>query len=227
MNLLNVYTDMWKNSETKIGSGDYQMDARVQAMFDTRRGISLVLYPSAEVKENIASFLSDIYSYEPEQYYYPFLDIHITVLSVISCAENFLLKRINVQEYIDVLTEAMKTSRSFSISFQGITASPSCVMVQGFPSDDSLQQLRESVRTQVRMSGLYESMDARYNLETAHSTVIRFSNPLRNPQRLVELLSKYRNTDFGSFNCIEVALVYNDWYQRNQHVQLLHTFSLR
>ena len=123
---------MWKNSETKIGSGDYQMDARVQAMFDTRRGISLVLYPSAEVKENIASFLSDIYSYEPEQYYYPFSDIHITVLSVISCAENFLLNTINVQKYIDVLSVAMKTSRAFTISFQGVTTSSSCVMVQGF-----------------------------------------------------------------------------------------------
>ena len=58
---------MWKNSETKIDLGEYQIDARVQATFETRREISLVIYPSAEVKENIASFLSDIYSYEPEQ----------------------------------------------------------------------------------------------------------------------------------------------------------------
>lgn len=146
---------------------------------------------------------------------------------MISCAENFLLNTINVQEYIDVLTAAMKTSNPFTISFQGVIASPSCVMVQGFPTDDSLQILRESIRSEVRKSRLYETMDARYNIETAHSTVIRFSNPLRNPQRFVELLSKYRNTNFGSFNCTEVALVYNDWYQRNQHVQLLHTFSLR
>lgn len=80
MNLLNVYTGMWKKSEPMICSGEYQIDSKVQAISDTRRGISLVIYPSAEVKENIVTFLSDIYSYEPEQYYYPFLDIHITVL---------------------------------------------------------------------------------------------------------------------------------------------------
>ncbi|PGY12678.1 2'-5' RNA ligase family protein [Bacillus sp. AFS031507] len=173
----------------------------------------------------ILGFLNEGLALEPNQHFYTKEDIHLTILSIISCDDTFDIGKINKEDYITVIDNAMNSLRSFKISFKGITASPSCVMIQGFPLDDNLLRLRNQLRHSFLSSHLKQSMDERYTLKTAHSTVIRFKNPLQNNKTFIDYLHRYREYNFGCVNFDRIDFVYNDWYMTNSLVKTLKTFE--
>ncbi|WP_207433493.1 2'-5' RNA ligase family protein [Sabulibacter ruber] len=226
MELRAHYTQLWESTEARFKENQYEFDALLDSPTDTRLGITLLARPQGEALENILSFVQEMASLEPEQYYYPASDVHITLLSIISCYPGFKVDQIELQQYIDLVKEALVSIKPFNVEFKGITASPSCVMVQGFPQGDDLQNLRDNLRTVFRNSGLQQSIDQRYAISTAHSTVIRFRKPLQRPQAFLQKLQTCREHDFGTALIKQVELVSNDWYQRKENTQLLATFPL-
>ncbi len=119
----------------------------------------------------------------------------------------------------------MAKHKSFKIQFKGLTASPSCILIQGFLTN-TLNEIRDELRKTFKNSDLQQSIDKRYNIQTAHATVIRFKSELTDQTALINLIEKYREFDFGTFEIKQIELVYNDWYQREKFVKKLHTFSL-
>lgn len=99
-------------------------------------------------------------------------------------------------------------------------------MVQGFPQDAGLDNLRQVVRNFFRHADLPHSIDQRYCLQTIHSTVVRFKQPLANPAALLANLSAYQEHDFGTFEVASAELVFNDWYQWATHTMLLEKYPL-
>lgn len=114
----------------------------------------------------------------------------------------------------------------FNIHFKGITASSSCILIQGFPENEQLSTLRNKLRENFKQSGLFVSIDTRYKIFTAHLTVMRFSLPLTNNQKLLELLDKYRDYDFGIYQLNQIELVFNNWYQQRSITQQLSYMCL-
>lgn len=92
---------------------------------------------------------------------------------------------------------------------------------------DSLSEIRNDLRLAFKNSNLQQSIDQRYAIQTAHSTIIRFKTTLKYETALLDLVEKYRDFDFGTFNVNKIELVYNDWYQRLQLVQQLHELKLK
>ena len=84
------------------------------------------------VNEEIQHFLDQVKQVEPLQYYYPNSDIHVTVMSIISCYNGFKLTQIKVKDYVDIIQQSIGDLGAFDVEFRGITASPSCLMIQGF-----------------------------------------------------------------------------------------------
>ncbi|WP_343707224.1 hypothetical protein [Flavobacterium sp.] len=76
-------------------------------------------------------------------------------------------------------------------------------------------------------SGLQQSIDSRYEISTAHSTIMRFQEKLQNPKKLIETVENFRDYDFGEFEVKNLELVYNDWYQRKSSTRVLGDFGLR
>lgn len=171
-------------------------------------------------------FLNELKVIEPLQYYYPNSDIHITVMSIISCYEGFTLDKISVEDYIKIIQESILDLGEIKIKFRGVTASPSAVMIQGFPADESLNTLRNKLRDNFKKSTLQQSIDSRYVIATAHSTVMRFQEKLQNPKKLITVAEQFRDYDFGEFIIDKVELVYNDWYQRENNTVHLTDFNL-
>ncbi|ALI99144.1 2'-5' RNA ligase family protein [Rufibacter tibetensis] len=226
MDLRAHYTQFWQNAEAQFLKGNYEFDALLDSPTDTRRGITLLARPRGEVLENIQCFLQEMVTLEPEQYYYPTSDVHLTILSIISCYPGFSEADIQLQPYIELVKEALASIQPFRVMFKGITASPSCVLLQGFPYSDDLHQLRGNLRTAFRDCRLQQSIDQRYAISTAHSTVIRFREPLQRPDKFLQKLREYRAHDFGTAVIDQVELVSNDWYQRQENTRLLATFPL-
>lgn len=226
MDLQTHYNKLWEKSRAGFEAGSFKLDPWIDDPADDRLGITLLARPSREVKERIHAFLGELQQVAPEQYFYPDTDLHITILSIISCTAGFTLSAVNAADYVQLLESITRHARRFKVDFTGITASPEAVMIQGLPLDNSLQMLRESVRAAFSSTSLLQSLDKRYTLKTAHATVLRFRAPVQQPEKLLLLLERYRNYDFGTFEVEELELVYNDWYQRAEKVQVLGRFKL-
>lgn len=227
MNLTQHYDQLYKTSSEIISTGKYSIDSELKNESDSRFGITLLIRPNDEIKANIHTFLNELRKAEPEQYFYPDSDIHITVMSIISCSSDFTLNQISAKEYIEVICRSLVDVEKIQIHFKGITASPSALMIQGFPSDETLNNLRNRLRENFKNSGLQQSIDSRYSISTAHSTVMRFQEKLHDPKKLIEIAEKFRDYDFGEFEVKNLELVYNDWYQRKSTTRVLGDFGLR
>jgi 2'-5' RNA ligase len=225
MDLAEHYNKLYRDSIAKIANGNYEIDRLIDSDADNRFGVTLVIRPDAATNHNIQQFLTEAKLIEPDQYYYQNADIHITLMSIISCYNGFDLENINVQDYIKLIQQVLAKHKSFKIQFKGLTASPSCILIQGFLTN-TLNEIRDELRKTFKNSDLQQSIDKRYTIQTAHSTVIRFRSELKNQTALINLIEKYREFDFGTFEIKQIELVYNDWYQREKFVKKLHTFSL-
>jgi 2'-5' RNA ligase len=226
MNLTAHYDSMRQAAVRGLAQREAELDNLIDSPHDHRRGITLLARPPATITARIEEMLADFRRVEPDQYYYPASDIHVTILSIISCYQGFALDLIDSTAYQNAVRSILQSSVPFSIRFAGLTASPGSLIVQGFPMDDGLENLRAATRSFFRSSGLQQSIDQRYSIQTAHSTVMRFRSPLQNPAQLLEKLAEYQHHFIGSFAVDSVELIYNDWYQRARNTVLLEKFSL-
>ena len=224
MTLENHYKKLYHDSIAKISSDNYHIDTLIDSKNDRRFGLTLIIRPSNEIKRKIQDFLKNFKEIEPNQYYYPNSDIHITVMSIISCYNDFDMSKIDVQKYIDLTKKCILKGIDLNITFKGITASPSGVMVKGFMNNNVLNDIRDRLRKEFKNSNLEQSLDKRYLIQTAHSTIIRFRKELSQKEKFLELLDNSINYDFGTFKVNKFELVYNDWYQREQYVKKIHEF---
>ena len=70
------------------------------------------------------------------------------------------------------------------------------MLIQGFPQDDVLAQLRDDLRSALRDRGVSENLDRRYKIAAAHLTVMRFPNPQADWKRLLDFLRAHRQHRF-------------------------------
>lgn len=224
MNLESHYKKLYKESISKISSDNYEIDDLIDSNKDNRFGITLLIRPSIEIKERIQKFIKEINNIEPNQYYYPNSDIHITVMSIISCYDGFDIKKIDLAKYIELTEKCLFDKKDMNITFRGITASTSGIMVQGFMDNNELNEIRYRLRKEFKNSNLEQSLDKRYSIQTAHSTIVRFRTKLSQKGKLLEFLDENINYEFGTFKVNEFELVYNDWYQREKYVKEIYKF---
>lgn len=213
----NVYNNMWQRFEQAAAHNNYELDPFLaDGAKDTRRGITALAYleqGNSEFIEEITHFQSKVKNIEPNQYFHPISELHLTILSIISCIAGFKLSDIPKTDYSDIFQVAANNIGPIEIQFKGITASPNCIMLQGFPNNDALEHLRESLRSEFKASGLRTNFDSRYKLVTAHSSLIRFRVPINNSNKLFNLCQRYRDYDFGNARLTDIHLVFNNWYQ--------------
>lgn len=227
MSLQEHYNSLYKKSIKCIENDNYIIDDLIDSSSDKRFGITLLIKPSIEVKNDIQKFLSELKAIDPNQYYYENSDIHITVMSIISCYDGFELKAIDTSKYITIIKESILKASNLRIEFSGISASPSCIMIQGFMNNQSLNEIRNQLRIKFKNSTLQQSIDIRYTIQTAHATVVRFKEKINDKSKFIKTLEKYRTYNFGTFDVKTMELVYNDWYQKAKFVKKLAEFSIK
>jgi len=226
LNLLEHYDAMRQAALPKLARGEADLDSLLDAAQDDRRGLTLLARPPAPILDSIAAMLADFRGVEPDQYYYPAADIHLTILSIIACYAGFELSAIDPALYRDALRTILAEVQPFWLTFSGLTASPGGLMVQGYPQGEGLSELRTAIRNFFQQSGLQQSIDQRYRLQTAHVTVVRFRRKLQHTAELLKKIEHYQQHFIGSFELNTVELVYNDWYQRAEHTTLIAQYAL-
>ena len=220
-----IYDSLWIEGVNSLTAGKYVIDEHINSGQDMRRGLSLILRLNSKATGNISKFIQRCKEIEPEQYYYPEQDFHVTFLSIISCNNSFDLNEIKVNDYIEKLRPVIENTCKIVIEHNGITATGSCVMVKGF-SGEKINELREKVRKKITDSGLEQTIDKRYKLLTAHITIIRYAKKLSNKDLFANILQENRERYFGVSEIDKIELVTNDWYMTGRKTMKLYEFKL-
>ncbi|MDN4500844.1 2'-5' RNA ligase family protein [Alteromonadaceae bacterium BrNp21-10] len=218
------YQKMWQHSANSIATGNVDIDPLIADSTDNRRGITLLARIDSHINNQLNAAIAPLQQLAPEQYYYPNSDRHITLLSIISCEDGFTLNKVNIDDYIVLIEQCLKNIPALNIEFKGVTASPAAILAQGYPRSETLTTLRQQLRQQFKASSLMHSIDARYTLQTAHCTLMRFQSALVQSQAFMAALQPWRQQYFGRLAITQIELVFNDWYQRQS--QCLHKFKL-
>jgi len=207
--------------------GEIQTDPHlVQHAGDGRRGVTLALRPEPRVQAAVDGFRRKLAEVAPGQHFYRPDELHVTVLSVISCSEAW---REEIHEWAAiraVIGNVLRHRHRFNISFRGITASPGAVMVQGFPQSGTMEEIRDELRSVLRKNHLGGDIDRRYKISGAHITMLRFRQAQADWKPFVDLLKANRETDFGRTRVAKLQLLWGDWYASAQTVRTMQEYPL-
>jgi 2'-5' RNA ligase len=221
------YDRLWSATIGTIRAGTVDTDPVLAVGTpDRRRGLTLIAWPSLNVRRRVAAFLDQLREIEPEQHYYAPSELHVTVLSLFTATVDHESLLAQTGRYVSALDPVLRNVLPIRIGFEGVTATAGAIMIQGFIEDDTLNDARDALRRQLRVHGLAEGVDGRYRLETAHVTVARFRSRLRDGARLAALLERARRRSFGATQIRSVSLVENDWYMTRRVTRTVKRYRL-
>lgn len=223
-----IYEELWRKTAPLLKSGDLRIDPHLRnRIADNRRGVTLVARPDAGVLRDVGAFLRQAAGLYPRQHFYKPAEVHMTVMAIIPGTEFHETEREQLPACRAILDDVLKEARPFRVCFRGVTASADAVMIQGFPADDHLLELRNRLRVAFRNAGLGKNLDRRYKTSTAHLTVMRFSEQEADWERLSNFLEENRERDFGWTRFQSTQLIWSDWYASADLVRVLGEYPLR
>lgn len=225
--LASRYQQLWDGAIDQVRQGQVAIDpllARREA--DRRRCLTVLIRPSPAIQATVTAFLNELRGVDPEQYYYDASELHVTVLSLFTATLDYARLLARYDDYLEAVQVALTRAPVFEIEFTGVTLSREAVLIQGYPDNTVLNDLREALRRELRTRDLTERLDGRYLLQTAHITAVRFRESLRDSRLLGQILAQYRSYSFGRTQAEELHFVRNDWYMSRQSVEVLRRYSL-
>lgn len=191
-----------------------------QVKADSRRGLTLLARLPVHVGRNIGYAQQKLRIANPNLYCYPLADLHPTVLDLIGARADFSLAPADLAAYQNSIKELLANCRPFSVTLQGLIASPSGILAAGYYSDE-LFELREALRLKLAKE---LPLAERYQTASGHVTIAHFKAPLNDSNGLLFDLAKMDQLRFGSFVVKQVDLVIHDWY--NHDVKVIDEFAL-
>lgn len=204
-----LYENIRDANLARLAAGQVELDGTLAAgRPDTRRGVSLVIGVRG-LTDAYAALVQRFRSVDPQQYYYPENDLHVTVFDFLTArngyAENAELER----AYLDLARDAARETPPFRLRLAGVVFSAAAGLIKGY-DDDQLVALRARIRACMAERGL--PIDERYASRSAHASFARFRNPPLDPARLMETIRASEETGLGELQVDSLELVEHDWY---------------
>lgn len=224
---MEIYEKLWNDAVSALERGEPKFDPHLpNKTKDVRRGVTLLFRPTADVRDAVAGFVTKLAEIFPGQYFYQPEELHVTVLSLITMTNLWRQEMERFQQCRSIINDVLRTQRAFEIKFQGVTASPDSVLIQGFPSGDGLETIRTELRKAFARSGFADMLDRRYKVTAAHMTFMRFCRPGLEIKRLLAVLKENRQINFGQCEIHKFELIFGDWYASADRVEKLEEYPL-
>ena len=217
----NHYDSILATNREKVLAGGIGDPLLKNALTDSRMSLVVLIRISPDVAERINCCLDDLKGIEPNLYYYPAKDFHITVMDVLKGEEGREIPT-NINEYIRCIEECSKDISPFKIRFDGLTASDNAVLVRGY-YDDQLMVFRQRLRDMLKQRGL--SLEERYKTISSHVTIARLHSKFQNPERLLDYIEKPRS--FGTMTVSNMEISFHNWYDTRKKVLSVVEFNSR
>ena len=191
------------------------VDHHIDDMADTRMGITLVIRPTAEINERISRMEEELRKIEPEQYYYPQEDYHITLLDILTARQGFAYTKEQVSTCRQLSEEVIRRAKPFTIHLKGIVLSEGAVMVKGY-YENEMEHLRRHLREAIINYGM--QLDERYPTISSHVTIARFRTEIKLREQLIDKISEYKELEIGTFPVSQIDLICHNWYDSKKEV---------
>lgn len=215
------YREIAARGEKALGKGSVELDGQLlRPECDGRLGLSLILRPDPVLASRYAEIVSRFRSIDPDQYYYPFGDLHITVFDLTVAHEGFDRRMIDIEEYLALSREAVNGRLPFDIDFKELIFGEAAGMLAGFDRGE-LVTIRDTIRKTLPLRGL-PSME-RYASVTAHMTFCRFVRPLCEFADFTKLAHVLARRPLGNMRVVTADLVVHDWYNRARQRETIST----
>jgi len=222
-----IYDRLWSEASLALERGQPDIDPFLSdRKNDLRRSVALAFRPGPAVQSRVEAFLREAAKAAPDQHIYRLDELHVTVLAVIPGSASWQKHLPELPAMRVSIADVLRTRTAFSVAFRGVTASKGGIMIQGFPADDTLAQMRDDLRTAFKQHNFTVDIDRRYKIADAHTTVMRFKRPRSDWSRLLDLLRDNRTTDFGEMRVNMLELILGDWYASAGSVQILEKYPL-
>jgi 2'-5' RNA ligase len=224
---MQIYEQLWREARPAFERGEARVDAcLLDRTQDRRRGVSLAFRPSAAVQSRAKKFLDRLAAEFPGQHFYQPEELHVTVLSLISATEIWRQEMGDLAAFRNILGEILPRHSAFKLEFRGVTAAPNAVLIQGFPLDNGLEEIRAAVRRGFAQSGFAGRLDRRYPNSAAHMTAVRFCRPDADWPHLATVVQENRQKYFGETHVDTLQLIWGDWYASAGIVRTLEEYHL-
>ena len=200
-----------KNKEQFIsgGIGDKSLN---NAKNDNRMSLDLLIRIPSEINDKIEECISELKNIEPNVYYYPKTDFHITVIDILKGEENREIPQ-NLNEYIECIKICASKIKPFKIKFDGLTASNNAILIKGY-YEEELQKFRESLRKILKERKLL--FQERYETISCHITIMRIPDKVNKPKDLIKVIEKKQIFGIMEVNTMELA--FHNWYDTKKEI---------
>ncbi len=184
---------------------------------DHRYGINVVSYPPPALVAHIVNVQNQLKSKEPDQYYYPSLDLHLTVLELVSglepsAFENLLNPVLDAMSY-PFSQHSFPRLQSASVRYD----ERACALI--FSEVAGLSELRDSLAEKFVSKGI--AFQPRYKSASAHLTFMRYIRPLHmGLGEWTEALNAIPKSEDQEWNMHEIWLTTGaTWYGMHSRIQ--------
>lgn len=208
--LANLYQQISTRGQAAVENNALELDQYLGTnRVDDRWGLTLLGHLPAHISRNISFILQQVKAVEPDQYYYPAADRHVTIMDIVGAQPGQSFTREQFNAYHQLLQAVLADCAPVHWRFSGLMISPGALMVKGDYSP-ALAQLRSKLRQAIPAAGL--SLAERYPTISGHVTVARFTHQLNHPHAFLRLVHKDQELAFGNFTMSAMDLVVHDWY---------------
>ncbi len=212
------YCNIYKQNRSKLLQGGVGDVFLVSPETDARMSLALLIRIDESISGRIYESLEKIEAVEPNLYFYPKEDFHITVMDILKGIPNRAIPD-NIEAYIQCIKECTDTIEPFHIEFRGMTASDNAVLVKGY-YEYGLEKLRRLLRKIFAEKHLL--LEERYETFSSHITVVRIPDKLTNPDKFITCIQTDDN--FGTMKVDSFEFVFHNWYDSQKTV--LSRFNL-
>jgi 2'-5' RNA ligase len=145
---------------------------------DQRHGVNFVCRPNDEIVERATTIQQRLAEYEPDQYYYPPEDLHLTLVEICHSRTREDADRI-VMKARRLSLELFERPPRVELDEPTLAYDRWGAALNFLPCGGQLQLLRSSVRQDLARNGV--PVESRYLSTSAHITLLRYTAPLKTP----------------------------------------------
>jgi len=219
------YERMWNTSRTRLRAGDIEPDP-VPGDQSGRWGVSAVIRPVGPVLTRLAEAAEHLKAFAGDRHViYGRSNLHTTLRSIEGYRSDVDGHDGKVRQYKETLQNILRRFGGIRIAYRGLTCDSTSIMAQGWPMDDTLQEIREAFHEELQQRNLLSGPEKAAIRQTSHASLTVFTRALADAEKLADHVRDNRNTDYGTCEVDTIDLVR---YRRTESdVALVAFASLR
>lgn len=224
------YELLWEQGKRSLRERGVITENLLPPEKDLRRGLGLYFW-QRDLVPATQPFLEKIHRELPDEVVlYGFPDSparqHLSFLGLVATQEDYESRFQHLEEDFDAVCRLiLEKTPPIEAEFKGFAANSDCLLMKGYPGDNSFNETRDELREEIVKAGLPPLL--RGKVQIFHTTVGRFLKPIRDVERLIALVEDFNEVEIGKDVFRDLHLGRTSWLMGNSQTTNLADYQLR